>query len=84
MYLFSYHGIFLLQYELYACMIFTMKSRKVKTKIAQIIKTCGSRQQAADKLNISLRWLYYLEIGEKIPGWHLYRDICEFDLPRED
>ena len=54
-----------------------MKSRKVKTKISQIIKMYGGKPQAAEKLNISLRWLYYLEEGIKTPGWHLYRDICE-------
>jgi len=54
-----------------------MKSRKVKIKISQIIKMCGGKRQAAEKLNISLRWLYYLEKGIKTPGWHLYRDICE-------
>jgi len=60
-----------------------MKPRKVKTKIAQIIKNCGGKQQAADKLNISLRWLYYLETGQKVPGWHLYRDICELMEDRD-
>jgi DNA-binding XRE family transcriptional regulator len=46
-------------------------------QIAGVIKMCGGKEQAAKKLNISLRWLYYLEKGEKVPGWHLYRDICE-------
>jgi DNA-binding XRE family transcriptional regulator len=50
---------------------------QIITKIAQIVKMCGGKEQAAKKLNISLRWLYYLEKGEKVPGWHLYRDICE-------
>jgi len=59
-----------------------MKSRKVKTKINEIIRMCGGDEKAAKKLDISIRWLYYLKSGIKKPGKRLYRDICDlYDNP---
>ena len=53
-----------------------MKPRKVKTKILKLVQIFGSRGKLAKKLNISERYIYLLQNGE-VPGWRLYKDICE-------
>ena len=57
--------------------LYIMKTRYVKTKINEIIRVCGGDEKAAKKLDISIRWLYYLKSGIKKPGKRLYRDICK-------
>ena len=52
-----------------------MKQRSVKTKIIQMVKEFGGRNQLARKLIVTERYIQYLENG-RIPGKRLYRDIC--------
>ena len=53
----------------------TMKTLTVKTYIKRLIKRFGKRQAVADELGISLRYIYMLENGEKIPSDHLRKLI---------
>jgi len=43
-----------------------MKSKLVKTLIKKLIKKCGGKKEAADKLGISLGYLYMIEKGRPV------------------
>ena len=45
-----------------------MQTKTVKTYIKQLIKKFGKRRHVAQELGISLRYIYMLEKGEKVPS----------------
>ena len=48
-----------------------MKNLTAKTYMKQLLKRFGSKKLAAEKINISLRYFYMLEKGDRSPGKHL-------------
>jgi len=52
-----------------------MKTLTVKTYMKRLIKRFGKRQAVADELGVSLRYIYMLENGEKVPSEHLRKLI---------
>jgi hypothetical protein len=51
-----------------------MKSIVVKKEIMELIENIGSEQAVADRLGITLRWVYYLKDG-KSASYYLARAI---------
>ena len=45
-----------------------MNQKTVKTYIKQLVRRLGSRKEVAKELGITLRYVYMLEHGEKIPS----------------
>ena len=52
-----------------------MKTNTVKTYIKQLVRKFGKRKLVAQELGVSLRYIYMLEKGEKIPSDHLRKLI---------
>ncbi len=52
-----------------------MKTKTVKTYIKQLVKKFGSKEETAQKLGVSLRYIYMLGKGEKVPSDHLRKLI---------
>ena len=52
-----------------------MRQRTVKTKIKQLVMVLGGVNKVARKLMITPSYVYRLEKGA-LPGYRLYRDIC--------
>ena len=52
-----------------------MREKTVKTYMKRLIRKLGKRQAVADELGVSLRYIYMLENGEKIPSEHLRKLI---------
>jgi len=52
-----------------------MKSNTVKTYIKQLVRKIGSKKQAAQELGVTLRYIYMLEKGEKVPSESLRKLI---------
>lgn len=52
-----------------------MQAKTVKTYIKQLVKRFGSKEKTAQRLGVSLRYIYMLEKGEKIPSEHLRKLI---------
>jgi len=53
----------------------TMKTLTVKTYIKRLIKKFGKRRAVAQELGVTLRYIYMLEKGEKVPSDHLRKLI---------
>ena len=51
-----------------------MNARPVKIKIQRLIRRYGSYKRLAERLDVTLSYVYQLEKG-KIPGRHLYKII---------
>jgi len=43
-----------------------MKTKPIKTLIKKLIKVCGGKKQAADKIGISLGYIYMIEKGRPV------------------
>ena len=52
-----------------------MKTNTVKTYIKQLDRQLGSKEVIANKLGITLRYVYMLEKGERVPSEHLRKLI---------
>jgi hypothetical protein len=52
-----------------------MKNNTASKLIKSLIKSGYSKQDIADKLSISLRYVYMIEKAEQIPAKRLFRDI---------
>ena len=52
-----------------------MQTKTVKTYIKQLVKKFKSKKETAQRLGVSLRYIYMLEKGEKIPSEHLRKLI---------
>ena len=52
-----------------------MKTKTVKTYIKQLVKKFGSKKKTAQELGVTLRYIYMLEKGEKVPSEHLRKLI---------
>ena len=52
-----------------------MKTNTVKTYIKQLVRKIGSKKQAAQELGVTLRYIYMLEKGEKVPSESLRKLI---------
>lgn len=52
-----------------------MQTKTVKTYIKQLVKKFGSKEKAAQNLGVTLRYIYMLENGEKVPSEHLRKLI---------
>lgn len=52
-----------------------MKTKTVKTYIKQLIKQFKTKKETAQRLGVSLRYIYMLEKGEKIPSESLRKLI---------
>jgi len=52
-----------------------MKTKTVKTYIKQLVKKFGSKDKVAQELGVTLRYIYMLEKGEKVPSGHLRKLI---------
>ena len=52
-----------------------MNTKTIKTYIKQLVKQLGTKEAVSIKLGITLRYVYMLEKGERVPSEHLRKLI---------
>ena len=57
-----------------------MKRKSARNKMKQLVELCGGNGKGriviAEKLELSLSYIYRLEKGKEKPGRRLHKDIC--------